>query len=342
MRRRGSWSLLLVTWALSLTGMVALSTSPWRIYLPPGFTTPPQPADNVADSLRVALGKRLFFDPILSRDSSIHCGSCHKPEFAFADTLAISPGVQGRLGFRNAPSLANVGYQPRLLRDGTIKSIEMQAIVPIQEHAEMDFSMPEAAARLARHPVYAGLCMQAYGRAPDPWALTRALAAFQRTLISGDAAWDREFTQGAQAALSPLALQGWQVFSDPAVGCSGCHAGGLFTDHSLRNNGLASTAADSGRARISGLPEDRGVFQVPSLRNAGLTPPYMHDGRFRTLEDVVAHYDRGGDGLPGQDALVRPLHLTAQQKKALVEFLRTGLTDMHFVHRHTRHKDGPP
>jgi cytochrome c peroxidase len=327
-------------WGILLMGMAALTASPWRIWVPEGFAVPDQPADNVADSLRVALGKRLFFDPVLSRDSSISCGSCHLPEFAFADTLAVSPGVEGRLGFRNAPSLANVGYVPRLLRDGTIKSLEMQVIVPLQEHAEMDLPLPLAAARVARDPAYAHMSLQAYGRVPDPWVVQRALSAYQRTLISGEAPLDRQLTGGVSGAMSPLAEAGRLLFNDPRTGCQGCHAGMLLTDHSLRNNGLHSTAVDSGRARISTLPEDKGMFRVPSLRNVGLTAPYMHDGRFKTLEEVVAHYDRGGDQVLGQDPRIRPLHLSAQEKAALVAFLGTGLTDINFVRRHSRHKDG--
>jgi cytochrome c peroxidase len=253
--------------------------------------------------------------------------------------LAVSPGVDGRLGFRNAPSLGNVAYAPRLLRDGTIKSIEMQAIVPIQEHAEMDFTLPGAAERLARDSAYLQMCMQAYQRMPDPWVITRALAAYQRTLISGEAPYDLQVTSGVPRVMSDLAAEGWQLFRDARTGCQNCHGGILFTFHELRNNGLRSTAIDSGRARISGLPEDKGLFQVPSLRNVGLTPPYMHDGRLKTLEEVVAHYDRGGDQVSGQDALVRPLHLTAHERAALVAFLRTGLTDMNFVRRNLRHKD---
>lgn len=340
MKRNWTKWLLLGFLAISLPSMVLRLTSEWHIWTPEGFPVPEQPGDNVADSLRVALGKRLFFDPILSGDSSIHCGSCHQPKLAFADSVAVSPGVEGRKDFRNAPSLGNVAYAPRLLRDGTVKTLEMQVIVPIQEHVEMDLPMLEATERLLRHPEYPALCMQAYGRAPDPWVITRAISAYERTLMTGDAPWDKAIRFGDKKAMSPLAMQGWEVFSGAKAGCTGCHGTLLFTTFDLKHNGVASTPVDSGRARITLLPEDMNVFQVPSLRNVGLTAPYMHDGRFKTLEEVVAHYDQGGSGEPNQDPLIHPLHLTKKEKAALVEFLRTGLTDMEFVQRHAHDQPG--
>jgi cytochrome c peroxidase len=279
--------------------------------VPPGFPPVPHPADNRPTPERVALGERLFFDPILSVDSTLSCGSCHRPEFAFADTARVSPGVHGRLGFRNTPSLINVAYQPDFMMDGGVPTLEMQVLAPIDASFEFAFNTAELVERLQRHPEYPALMQEAYGRT-DAFALTRALAAFQRTLLEGG---NRHETGRLDAAET----RGEALFADH---CASCHGGFNYTNYAFLNVGLYATyAPDSGRARITGQPDDSGKFRVPSLRNVSRTPPYMHDGSLPDLRSVVDHFNAGGAGHRNQDDRVRPLELSPAEVDDLVAFL---------------------
>ncbi len=280
--------------------------------VPPGFPQVLHPQDNAPTPERVALGERLFFDPILSFDSTLSCGSCHKPEFAFADTARISPGIHGRLGFRNSPSLINTAYQPDFMLDGGVPTLEMQVLAPIDADFEFDFNTAELVERLQAHPEYPALMQEAYGR-DDAFALTRALAAFQRTLIEGG---NRHET----GQLTPAEQRGEALFE---AHCGSCHSGFNYTNYQFLSVGLYTVyAPDSGRAGITGKPGDSGKFRVPSLRNVALTPPYMHDGSLRTLEEVVAFFNSGGVGHRNQDERVKPLGLSAEDEADLVAFLK--------------------
>jgi len=325
------WGLLLITLFLG-TGcgkdVFAPGDIPFEPYLPAGFPEPPAPEDNRYSPARWALGKRLFYDPALSRDSAVSCASCHHPRQAFSDTLALSFGVAGRIGTRNAPSLANVAYHPYFLREGGVPTLEMQVAVPVQEHHEFDFNFLLLAARLGADTTYVALSREAYGRDPDPFTISRALAVFQRSLLSGDSPYDRFRTGGAP--LPADARRGMDLFFSTRTGCADCHGGLLFSAFALENNGLYAAFADPGRMRLTGLPEDEGRFKVPSLRNVGVTAPYMHDGSLATLRDVLEHYRRGGAGHPQQSPLVRPLDLSDQERDELIAFLHT-LTDIPFL-----------
>lgn len=302
--------------------------SPYWLHLPPGFPMPEIPEDNELTEARVALGKRLFYDPVLSADSSISCGSCHKQALAFADDAAISPGIHGRLGFRNSPTLANVAYLGRVNKDGGVAKLDLQAIVPIEDENEMGFSILLAADRLAGLPDYRDDFNRAYGQAPSPFGITRALGAFMRTLISGDSRYDR--SEQGQESLSAAELRGQALFFSSRTDCSSCHGGFNFTDDSFRNNGLYETYTDEGRRRVTALDADIGKFRVPSLRNVDRTAPYMHDGSLASLAEVLSHYNAGGSSHANQDPLIRPLGLSPAELEDLEAFLLT-LTDEGFL-----------
>lgn len=297
--------------------------TPYRLVVPDGLDAPPEPDTPLTEEL-VTLGERLFFDPVLSRDGSVSCGSCHRPELAFADGRAVSVGVDGRTGARSAPSLLNVAYHPLLFHDGGAFSLEGQAVAPLENPVEMDLPVGEALDRLRADPSYAADFDAAFpgGEGVSVRTFTRALGAFQRTLLSADARFDR-FHTGDPTALSVQEQRGLSLFEGPAR-CGTCHTGPLLTDFGFHDVGLAGD--DPGRAVITGDPADVGRFKTPSLRNVAVTAPYGHDGRFPTLDAVVRHYVRGGDGTPNQHPNVRPLPLSDAEGDALVAFLGT-LTD---------------
>lgn len=291
-----------------------------EVRVPSGFGTVPVPPQNPLLARRVELGERLFFDPILSSDRTVSCGTCHLPELAFTDAHLRSVGVQGRRGTRNAPSLLNVAYRTLLFWDGGERSLESQALTPLGKPHEMDLPVADALARLAAHPEYPALFAEAFdGEGPSEQTLRYALAAFQRTLVSAPVAFDRH-RAGDRDAFSDEERRGLFLFEGH---CQSCHAGPFLTTGGFANNGAAVTDEDPGRELITSDPADRGTFLIPSLRAVARTGPYFHDGRFSTLEAVVAHYDRGGDGTPGQDPRVGPLALTDAERAALVSFLRT-------------------
>ncbi len=295
------------------------------IAVPQGFAPVPIPDYNPLTIAKVALGKRLFFDPLLSRDQTVSCGSCHLPEQAFAHNQTVSPGVDGRRGIRNAPSLLNVAYQRLLLWDGGSPTLEAQVLAPLADKNEMDLALDEVVSRLNTHPLYPNLFEEAFGQAPDVQAITRAIAAFERTLVSTGSRYDR-FAQGDASALTAQEQRGAALFFGKA-GCNGCHGGFLFSNalgpaqQAYVNNGLQMAPSDSGRARITFRTEDFGKFKIPSLRNVALTAPYMHDGRFATLAEVVSHYDAGGAEVRNQDTRIRPLDLSTGEQSDLVAFL---------------------
>lgn len=298
--------------------------------VPPGFPEPAFPADNELTPARWALGKKLFYDPVLSRDSTLSCASCHHAAKAFSDTVAFSPGVGGLPGTRNAPTLANVAYQPYYLREGGVPTLEMQILVPIQEHNEFDFNILLIAERLLRDTAYARMSREAYDRDPDPFVITRSIACFERTFISGQSRYDQYIFKGKNAAWTTAEKRGMELFFSQKTNCAQCHGGFNFTNYAFENNGLYADYPDPGRYRLTGLESDRARFKVPTLRNVALTAPYMHDGSMPTLEAVVEHYNSGGKQHPNKNALLQPLGLTAAEKADLVAFLRS-LTDESFV-----------
>ena len=303
---------------------------PELMEIPNGFPAVEEPEGNEFTIARWQLGKQLFFDPDMSIDNTVSCASCHQPELAFSDDVAFSPGVAQRPGFRNAPSLANVAYHPYFTREGGVPTLEMQVLVPIQEHNEFDFDIVLLSERLSADSVYVNMAMEAYGRSPDPFVITRSLACFERSLLSGDSPFDRFTQQKQPGAMSAAARRGMDLFFSEKTNCSSCHGGFNFSNYAFENNGLYQQYEDPGRFRLTGDEADRALFKVPSLRNIGLTAPYMHDGSFPSLDAVVKHYQSGGKNNPQKSSLIRPLNLTELEMSDLVQFLES-LTDETFV-----------
>jgi cytochrome c peroxidase len=289
------------------------------------------PDDNPMTLEAVALGHRLFFDPLLSKDYSVSCASCHHPELAFADNSPLSAGVHKQnVGRRNSYSLANVGYLEALFMEGGVPSLELQVLAPLGERSEMDLQIRDAVLRMQADSIYVQMSVDAYDREIDPWVVTRALAAYQRTLVSGNSSFDLYYYEKVDDAISIDAKKGWKHFQ--SLGCVSCHQLPLFTDQGYHNIGLYSKYADSGRARLTDRPEDHGKFRTPSLRNVAVTGPYMHDGSLGTLQEVIAHFERGGLKHQNRSPLIRPLQVDSTQKSQLIAFL-TCLTDSSFITR---------
>ncbi|MBK5290404.1 MAG: c-type cytochrome [Acidobacteriia bacterium] len=260
----------------------------------------PAPEDNPLTTEKISLGRRLFFDRRLSRDQSISCASCHDPERAFSEPKAVSVGVYGRHGRRNAPALINRGYGRRFFWDGRVPRLEEQVLKPIEDPNEMDLPLQQAATRV-------NLSVR---------DLSHALASFVRSILSGDAPYDR-FLNGDRAILTAVQQAGLQLFRGKA-NCTSCHVGPNLTDESLHNTGIAWL---NGKLADEGAGD--GMFKTPTLREVARTAPYMHDGSLKTLQEVVEYYDRGGNQNPHLDAELRPLRLTSEEKAALIEFLRS-------------------
>ncbi len=287
------------------------------------------PEDNELTPERVELGKRLFYEKLLSVDSTLSCQSCHFQHLAFSDGKPIAIGVHGNTGIRNTPALINLAYDNFFFRDGGVTRLETQAMGPINNEAEMGLDIHIAAGRLAENEEYQRMAQAAYGREMSAFVLVRSLAAFQRTLISGESKFDSYHYEGENLLFSESEKRGEAIFFGKG-NCSECHEGFNFTNFGFENNGLYLEYEDIGRGRISLLTEDKGKFKVPTLRNVEKTAPYMHDGSLPTLEAVIEHYNSGGKGHQNQSEFVKPLNLTEQEKTDLVNFLRT-LTDEKFL-----------
>ncbi len=297
---------------------------------PTGFPEPILPANNPLTEAKIALGKTLFYDPILSRDSSISCNSCHQQEHAFSDAQNISIGIDGRLGIRNVQPLFNLAWNPSYFRDGGVTTLELVPLNAITSHVEMDMDMQGIIKRVNRHPMYEQLFRTAFNDTATVNGMLHALACFQRILISAGSPYDQFQYQGKEDAVSESAKRGGILFFSNKTDCSQCHSGFNYTNYSFQSNHISEIVADTGRQRITLLPEDRGKFQVPSIRNAAYSFPYMHDGSLHSLEEVIAHYNSGGQNFPGKNPLIRPLGLTEQEKSDLLEFIKS-LSDQQFL-----------
>jgi cytochrome c peroxidase len=300
----------------------------YSLQLPSYFPKAIIPDDNQLTKSRVILGKMLFNEKLFALDSSISCASCHKSSLAFADNSATSTGSGNLPGTRNSPSLANVLFQPYLLREGGVPTLEMQVLVPIQEHNEFDNNILQIIEKLKDKEDYKILSLKAYDRPMDAFVVTRALAAFQRTLISSNSPYDA-YLSGKQDALSYNALQGRNLFFD-SLKCGQCHSGPLLTNFAFENNGMYKEYTDIGRERFTRNAQDRGKFKVPSLRNVGLTAPYMFDGSLITLNDVLDHYVSGGRVNDIKSEHIVAFSLSNDQRIQLLAFLES-LTDYKFI-----------
>ena len=272
---------------------------------------------------KVALGRRLFSDPILSADESLACSSCHDPDRAFTDDRSKAVGVFGRVGPRRVPKLVNRGYGRSFFWDGRIPSLEQQVLEPVVNELEMDLSLAEAETRLRADASYAAEFMAVFGQVPDREALAKALASYVRTILSGDSRYDR-YVAGEADALNERERLGLEVFRAKG-NCVTCHLGPNLTDERFHNTGVGykdGQFVDDGRFAVTGRPGDRGAFKTPTLRDVALTSPYMHDGSLETLARVIEDYDRGGTPNPYLDPEIRELNLSDGEKDALEAFLR--------------------
>ncbi|MBL7829191.1 MAG: cytochrome-c peroxidase [Saprospiraceae bacterium] len=279
------------------------------------------------------LGERLFSDPILSLDSTLSCASCHIPAFAFCDTAVFSKGVGGSLGRRNSPGITNMSARPYFFLDGRAATLEQQVLMPIQDTLEMHATLPLVTARLQAHPYYKAAFMQLYGKPVDAQQLAGVLAAFVRTLETSNTPFDR-WMQNQPNPMSESAVRGREIFMNKGK-CFDCHFSPDFTGDEFRNVGLYTGKgifADRGRFDVTRDSADLGKFKVPGLRNVALTAPYMHNGMFKTLEEVIEFYDQPNQTIPGginRDTLIFPLNLSAGEKTDLKNFLE-ALTDDRF------------
>lgn len=320
------------------------SATPIELDIPAFFKEsiidPVIPVSNPLTEEGVALGKKLFFDPILSVDRTISCADCHPPLTSFSDTDQFSEGVQGRMGNRNAMPLFNLAwnFDERFFWDGAATSLENQVFHPVTDSVEMANTWQEVVTDLEADASYPELFYAAFAEEGiDSLKVAKAISQFERTLISGNSKFDK-FLVG-EVQLTAQEENGLAVFLDETRGdCFHCHGNPnnpLWTDNLFHNNGLDSSFTDLGLGKITGDPADNGKFKTPSLRNLTFTAPYMHDGRFETLTEVVAHYSEGLQNSETIDPLMKKVaqggvQLTDKDKEDLVAFLVT-LTDSTFV-----------
>jgi cytochrome c peroxidase len=291
------------------------------------------PADNPPTRETIVLGKRLYLDPKLSSNGQVSCASCHNPRFGFSDRQVTSAGVNNQRGRRNAPTVLNAAYHPAQFWDGRAASLEEQAKGPIANPIEMNLPHEVCVQKLNADAGYRADFEKAFGPGPVTMdKVTKTIAAFERTLLSGNSPFDRFQYGGDRDALSPSAWRGLGVFTDAARGnCVVCHTiepeHALFTDGKFHNLGVGLDAngelTDLGRYEQTKLDADRGAFRTPTLRNVALTAPYMHDGSLKTLKAVIDFYVGGGSSNPHQDKQIKPLKLTRQDREDLLAFLES-------------------
>lgn len=283
---------------------------------------------------KAQLGQRLFFETKLSADSTLSCASCHIPSHGFADTLAFSRGVRGHLGKRNAPSCANISDRPYLFYDGRAATLEEQVKFPIEDANEMGLPIATAVKRLQSDANYVRLFTKVFGKGPSEQNLKAAIAAFERTLETSNSPFDR-YMAGDTMAISLSAQRGRELFMSDKAKCFDCHFSPDFTGDEFRNIGLydGKHYKDVGRYGITKKKEDLGKFKVPGLRNVAFTAPYMHNGIFTTLRQVIDYYNDPSKtvahSINADTLLAKPLDLTEQEKQDLENFLLT-LTDDRF------------
>ena len=293
--------------------------------LPPIFW----PDDNPYSKAKAELGRLLYFDTRLSSDGTVACASCHAPEKAFTDGMATSTGIGAQQGNRSAPTVINRGYSTAQFWDGRVPSLEEQVKGPLANPIEMTSSPESAAAheetvkRIRAIPGYVKRFEEVFG--PGEFnidSVAKAVATFERTVLSGNAPYDR-YQAGDTSAMSEAQVRGKEVFVKKAA-CDACHLGFNFTDGSYVNIGVGSDDPnpDLGRFMVTGREQDKGAFKTPTLREIEHTGPYMHDGRMRTLEEVVEHYNKGGVKNPQLDQRIKPLNLSDRDKADLLAFLR--------------------
>ncbi|MCB0584088.1 MAG: cytochrome C peroxidase [Phaeodactylibacter sp.] len=319
---------------------------PYQLELPDWFPAPALPEDNPLTVEGIALGRHLFYDPILSSDSTQSCSSCHNPQLSFTDGNKVSTGILGIDGRRSSMAIVNMAFNTKgFFWDGRAATLEAQALLPVEDHTELNDSWENVVKKLARHKDYPAMFRQAFGIEKKSEITkelaVKAIAQFERTMVSYQSRFDKVVWE-QQGWPTDAEQRGRDLFfvefatnTQDHPGCSHCHGSALFTENNYFNNGIDSVATlsdfkDYGLGEVSGNIYDNGKFRVPTLRNIALTAPYMHDGRFNTLEEVLDHYASGGHGVSNEDANIQPFTLNEQQKQDLIAFLNM-LTDTSFV-----------
>ena len=305
---------------------------PVEISVPLGLPPLPIPEDNPPTAETIALGRQLYYDTLLSVDGTIACASCHRPDAGFADPDQFSSGVGGKKGGRQAPSVINAAYYTTQFWDGRAASLEDQAGGPMQNPIEMAHTVEGVVGKLSGDPGYVAQFEKAYGPGPVTFdKVVKAIASFERTVLSGNSPFDRYMYGGDESALSESAKLGLEVFRNEEKGnCAVCHSvdekSALFSDNKFHNLGVGvddeGELIDLGRYEVTKQDADRGAFKTPTLRNIAQSAPYMHDGSLTTLKDVVDFYIGAGNSNPWRDKELKELdHLTRKERDALVAFM---------------------
>jgi cytochrome c peroxidase len=320
--------LVLLLCPVLLQPLAAADKDPLKV--PLGLKPVPVPEDNPTMPEKVALGKQLYFDPRLSCDDTVSCASCHDPKKGWSNDERFATGVRSQLGGRSAPTIINSAYSPLQFWDGRANQLEGQALGPIANPIEMDHKLEDCVVKLNKIPGYRQQFQKVFGTDVTPENIAKAIAAFERTVLSGNAPYDK-FKAGEKDALSEAAQRGMKLFFGKAR-CASCHSGAVFSDQSFHNIGVGIKARnpDLGRYEVTKVVGDKGAFKTPGLRDIARSKPYMHDGSLKTLEEVIDYYDQGGVPNPQLDEEIFPLKLTAQEKVDLVTFLKEGLASSEY------------
>jgi len=283
----------------------------------------PAPPENLPNASRIALGEMLFWDPRLSKKSSMSCASCHNPALGWSDGLPTAVGFDMQQLGRATPTILNTAFNTIQMWDGRKANLEDQALGPIEAAGEMNLPLPEMVVRLKGIPGYAPHFEKAYpGEGISEVTVARAIASFERTVLSTEAPFDR-WRKGDEKAMSPEAKRGFAVFNGKA-NCAACHMGFNFSDNGFHNIGVKDAGTpDAGRFAQRKVKAMQGAFKTPTLRDVALTAPYMRNGSYKTLMEVVEHYDRGGDDKSNLDVNMAPLALSAAEKSELVAFMQS-------------------
>jgi cytochrome c peroxidase len=298
--------------------------------LPLGLKPVPVPEDNPTTPEKVELGKQLYFDPRLSCDDSVSCASCHDPKKGWSNDDRFATGVRSQIGGRSAPTIINAAYSDLQFWDGRAHRLEGQALGPIANPIEMDHKLEDCCLKLNKIPAYKAQFQKVFGSDVTPENIAKAIASFERTVLSGNAPYDK-FKAGDTKALSDAAQRGMKLFFGKAH-CTACHSGPTFSDNSFHNIGIGMEAKnpDPGRYEVTKVVGDKGAFKTPGLRDVARTKPYMHDGSMKTLEEVVEHYNKGGAPNPQLDEEIYPLKLSDQEKADLITFMKEGLASSEY------------
>jgi cytochrome c peroxidase len=304
----------------------AEGADPFNFKVPLGLKPVPVPEDNPMTPEKVELGKQLYFDPRLSCDDTVSCASCHDPKKGWSNGASVATGVRSQTGGRSAPTIINSCYADLQFWDGRAHKLEGQALGPIANPIEMDHRLEDCVTKLNKIPGYKQQFQKVFGTDVTPENIAKAIASFERTVLSGNAPYDR-FKMGDTKAMSAEAQRGAKIFFGKGH-CSACHTGPNFSDQAFHNIGIGmdKEKPDLGRYEVSKQVGDKGSFKTPTLREIARHAPYMHDGSMKTLDEVVEHYVKGGTPNPQLDEEIFPLKLTPQEKADLVTFMKEGLS----------------